>query len=546
MAALSQFAEQVVNYSSEYGNVQSAYSASNLAGPRRIHNYGDFTEAFVLRTYGPWWNLCPSARRKLKKASEAFISEDFVVVRILACNTSNQGVLNPGEVRWVTLWSGETQCRKVNKELRMFNPPIKKIDFATNLIRLEFNSVDCGYYTELDSVELCGNIQEGKQKQDDRHMGFQVEVTAKMMANMGLVERQTSYCSDQNDWGYFGFLTDEVIQLILQYLDIVSLASVAQTCKLLCKNAYDPLLYTELDLQSRWNTVDNVALEALVARCCNIQHLDLSWTGGGGQITESAFCSFIENCGRDLRTLRLSCCQYINDVALETIGRECTKLEELDLQSCSHLKKSALSHIAKLACLQRLNLYKSTNLTSDIIAHIGSNCKAIKHLNIGASCRLLDSKGIAVLNTALSRLKDLISLDLWRCTNCNAATIKVLADNCPNLQELDIGWCSQVLQTGFDILHLSSQCTNLRKLFFTRGTAVDSHYLEILANHCPTLEQLDILGANSATPDSVNEVAKKCRNLKFFDVSFCSQINEAFVTDLRKKYPSVTFKKSFS
>lgn len=38
-------------------------------------------------------------------------------------------------------------------------------------------------------------------------MGFQVEVTAKMMANMGLVERQTSYCSDQNDWGYFGFLT---------------------------------------------------------------------------------------------------------------------------------------------------------------------------------------------------------------------------------------------------------------------------------------------------------------------------------------------------
>lgn len=33
--------------------------------------------------------------------------------------------------RWVTLWSGETQCRKVNKELRMFKPPIKKIDFAT-------------------------------------------------------------------------------------------------------------------------------------------------------------------------------------------------------------------------------------------------------------------------------------------------------------------------------------------------------------------------------------------------------------------------------
>ena len=32
---------------------------------------------------------------------------------------------------------------------------------TSSLIRLEFNSVDCGYYTELDSVELCGIVQEG-------------------------------------------------------------------------------------------------------------------------------------------------------------------------------------------------------------------------------------------------------------------------------------------------------------------------------------------------------------------------------------------------
>lgn len=47
----------------------------------------------------------------------------------------------------------------------------------------------------------------GIPKQDDRNMGFQVEVTAKLMANMGWVERQTSYGSDLNDWGYFSLLT---------------------------------------------------------------------------------------------------------------------------------------------------------------------------------------------------------------------------------------------------------------------------------------------------------------------------------------------------
>lgn len=131
------------------------------------------------------------------------------------------------------------------------------------------------------------------------------------------------------------------------------------------KNAYDPLLYSQLDFQSCWNTVsclisashsyckhrerpgktdnsahsltfppsgmgagnettgssclllslkrahccrivapsllvcslwqvDDVALESLVSRCQSIRHLNLSWTGGGGQITEQALCRWRE------------------------------------------------------------------------------------------------------------------------------------------------------------------------------------------------------------------------------------------------------------
>ena len=48
MTSIVQFADLVVNYSSEYGKAKSSYSASNLAGPPRIQRYGDFTEAFVL------------------------------------------------------------------------------------------------------------------------------------------------------------------------------------------------------------------------------------------------------------------------------------------------------------------------------------------------------------------------------------------------------------------------------------------------------------------------------------------------------------------
>ena len=97
-------------------------------------------------------------------------------------------------------------------------------------------------------------------------------------------------------------------------------------------------------------------------------YLDLSWTGGGGQITEDSFCTyvcsiythththtqscsqtrltstymqtqvykhtnthhalrFLEECGEKLVTLRLACCPYIGEKSMATIGRICKQLE---------------------------------------------------------------------------------------------------------------------------------------------------------------------------------------------------------------------------
>ena len=47
---VEQFAEEVVNFSSQYGTAGTrSYTAENLIGPTRIFdNYGDFTGAMVL------------------------------------------------------------------------------------------------------------------------------------------------------------------------------------------------------------------------------------------------------------------------------------------------------------------------------------------------------------------------------------------------------------------------------------------------------------------------------------------------------------------
>jgi hypothetical protein len=78
---IHQFANKVVQFSSQYGRESgNAYTASNIAkGSLEIYpKYGDFKEAFVLRTYGPWWRMSNINMKNSKKSAYGFISKDFV------------------------------------------------------------------------------------------------------------------------------------------------------------------------------------------------------------------------------------------------------------------------------------------------------------------------------------------------------------------------------------------------------------------------------------------------------------------------------------
>ncbi|XP_065897557.1 F-box/LRR-repeat protein 4-like [Dysidea avara] len=566
---IKQYAQNVVNYSSEYGRSgSSSYTASNLAGnPSLSGRYGDFTEAFVLRTYGPWWKITPSAVRALKKRPDHFKSQDFVelqyskpvtptginiyenyhpgaVVRILACNSVSEDVAS-GEVRWETLWSGPPQQAEAEHKYRVFKPPLKEIDYPTNLIRLEFNSEGCGYYTELDAVELIGRAPSILTKIKNRGEGFLSTLTTKLLRQLSLTDRQTSIEEDSEEfdkWSYFSWLPDEVMQGIFQYLDIISLARASQTCSLFLKHCYDPLLFTELDLQPFWTTVDDVALQGLQSRCTQLQHLDLSWTGAGGLITEKELCNFLKQCGESLITLRLACCQYIGKLTLETIVKECPGLENLDLQSCSQLDSVDLMLIGKLSHLKRLNLYRMP-FNEKFLDSLGKGCTQLEHLNLG-SCTLQGNVG--ALNNLLSNLKNLVSLDLWRWKEVTNRTMKVLAENCPNLQELDIGWCPQLVGKGLhSSVDIFMKWPNLKKIFLTCGRAIDDDDVAAIGGFCPQLEQFDILGSNRVTANSIKIMLKCCPKLQLVDVSFCTHITNNDVDAWRKEYPKLCVKKSF-
>ncbi|XP_074043316.1 F-box/LRR-repeat protein 4 [Macrotis lagotis] len=568
-----QYAKEVLDFSSHYGSENSmSYTMWNLVGiPNVYPSSGDFTQAAVFRTYGTWWNQCPSASLPFRRTPQNFQSQDYVelafeepvyptavhvletyhpgaVIRILACSANPYSPNPPAEVRWEILWS-ERPTKVNTPQARQFKPCIKQINFPSNLIRLEVNSTLLDYYTELDAVVLHGvkdkPVLSLKTSLIDMNDLDEEDYEEKNSCEMEALSKQFNSAA-LREWtnnGYFDKLPYELIQLILSHLTLPDLCRLAQTCKLLYQHCCDPLQYTHLNLQPYWAKLNDTSLEYLQSRCTLVQWLNLSWTGNRGFISVSGFGRFLKICGSELVRLELACGHFLNETCLEVISEMCPNLQELNLSSCDKLPPQAFNHIAKLCGLKRLVLYR-TKVEQTALLSILNFCSELQHLSLGSCVMIEDYDVIASMIGA--KCKKLRTLDLWRCKNITENGIAELASGCQLLEELDLGWCPTLQSSTGCFANLARKLPNLQKLFLTANRSVCDTDIEELANNCSRLRQLDILGTRMVSPASLRKLLESCRNLSLLDVSFCSQIDNRVVLELNASFPNVFIKKSFT
>ncbi|XP_050805227.1 F-box/LRR-repeat protein 4 [Gopherus flavomarginatus] len=568
-----QYAKEVLDFSSHYGSENSmSYTMWNLAGiPNVYPSSGDFTQTAVFRTYGTWWDQCPSAQLPFKRTPPNFYSQDYVelafeepvyptavhvletyhpgaVIRILACSANPYSQNTPAEVRWEILWS-EAPTKVNSPQARQFTPCIKQIDFPTNLIRLEVNSSLQDYYTELDAVVLHGvkerpvlslktsmiDMNDLDEDDDEEKNGCEMDSLNKQFSVTALREWTTN--------GYFDKLPYELIQLILSHLTVPDLCRLAQTCKLLYQHCCDPLQYIHLSLQPYWARINDTSLEYLLSRCTLVQWLNLSWTGNRGAISVSGFSRFLKVCGTELVRLELACGHFLNETCLEVIAEMCPNLQELNLSSCDKLPPQAFNHIAKVCSLKRLVLYR-TKVEQTALLSILNFCSELQHLSLGSCVMIEDYDLIASMMGA--KCKKLRTLDLWRCKNITENGIAELASGCQLLEELDLGWCPTLQSSTGCFTSLARKLPNLQKLFLTANRSVCDTDIEELAANCTHLRQLDILGTRMVSPASLRKLLESCKDLSLLDVSFCSQIDNRVVLELNASFPNVFIKKSFT
>lgn len=97
---------------------------------------------------------------------------------------------------------------------------------------------------------------------------------------------------------------------------------------------------------------------------------------------------------------------------------------------------------------------------------------------------------------------------------------------------------------GDSLRALLSSCRYLEKVFLAAFRGLTDRDLEPLLL-CSRLQQLDLLGARSLTPDICYGFLLFCPKLEMIDLSFCEGISDFIVQEWRQQYPHVSIKRSF-
>jgi len=144
-----------------------------------------------------------------------------------------------------------------------------------------------------------------------------------------------------------------------------------------------------------------------------------------------------------------------------------------------------------------------------------------------------------------AKSRRLKSLDVWRARSLTSYGLRYLVTGCHHLQQIDLGWCAGLSSNTGCFINLVTSSPRLRKLFLTANRTLCDNDVISIADHCPKLELLDILGTRLVTRATVEYLLSRCTKLRFLDLSFCYSFSDDVIDALRTRFPDVSIKRSF-
>ncbi|XP_066297965.1 F-box/LRR-repeat protein 2-like [Branchiostoma lanceolatum] len=315
---------------------------------------------------------------------------------------------------------------------------------------------------------------------------------------------------EENPVDPFSCLPDELILRVFSFLQpaLVYLPPVAQVCKRWCGLCQDSSLWTSLKFSS---------------------------TTFSSTQQEDVFCNILQRRGNVQRIDLSACWNLVTDRYLEHVGKNCSKLTQLNISGCRRITDRGLAHVA-------------------------NGCKKLRNVVIHA-CPEITCQGVVSLAKQCVNLEELTISDcegLWR----DPHRMRTIPAYCTRLKCFNVGWssASRGIVIDLDIKHFAMYCTQLRHLnvrssqITDNGIAYIAQYCRLLEHldlgHCfitdtgmkcrfPRLRHLDLNGCWHLTDSGLKYLAANNPNLEYLNIDWCFRITDKGIEHLAKRCPKL-------
>ncbi|ONM20096.1 F-box/LRR-repeat protein 3 [Zea mays] len=331
---------------------------------------------------------------------------------------------------------------------------------------------------------------------------------------------------------------------------------------------------TELrELSLKWCLgLTDLGIQLLALKCRKLTSLDLSYTMitkaslppimklpslqeltlvGCIAIDDDALGSLERECSKSLQVLHMSQCQNITGVGVSSILKSVPNLLELELSYCCPVTPSMVRSFQKLAKLQTLKL-EGSKFMADGLKAIGTSCASLRELSLSKSSGVTDTE----LSFAVSRLKNLLKLDITCCRNITDVSLAAITSSCSSLISMRMESCSRVSSGALQLIgkHCSrleeldltdsdlddeglkalARCSELSSLKIGICLKISDEGLTHIGRSCPKLREIDLYRCGGLSDDGIIQIAQSCPMLESINLSYCTEITDRSLISLSK------------
>uniref|UniRef100_A0ACD5YHR8 Uncharacterized protein n=1 Tax=Avena sativa TaxID=4498 RepID=A0ACD5YHR8_AVESA len=268
-------------------------------------------------------------------------------------------------------------------------------------------------------------------------------------------------------------------------------------------------------------------------------------------IDDDALGSLENECSKSLQVLDMSNCQNVTHVGVSSVVKAMPNLLELNLSYCCHVTPSIGKCFQMIPKLQTLKL-EGCKFMADGVKYIGISCVALRELSLSKCSGVTDTD----LSCAVSRLKNLLKLDITCNRNITDVSLAAIASSCPSLISLKMESCSHVSSEGLRMIgkccrHLEelditdsdlddeglkalSGCSKLSSLKIGICTRISDEGLIHIGKSCPELRDIDLYRSGAISDEGVIQIAQGCPMLESINLSYCTEITDLSLAALSK------------